>query len=97
MMDAEAVAAKPLSPTHSKSNLPLSVATVKNVMNGFAAIAGKQVGAENLHAVVTAGKAGDDIACDELALGGAAVAGLHDMRYQDLDLDDVAAPGAGER
>jgi len=41
-IEAEAVSAKPLSPIHSKSNLPLSVATVKNVMNGFAAIAGNR-------------------------------------------------------
>ncbi len=42
VMAAEAVSAKPLSPIHSKSNLPLSVATVKKVMNGFAAIAGNR-------------------------------------------------------
>src|ERR1019366_7918364 len=41
-IEAEAVSEKPLSPTHSKSNLPLSVATVKKVMNGFAAIAGNK-------------------------------------------------------
>ena len=41
-MAAEAVSLKPLSPIHSKSNLPLSVATVKNVMKGFAAIAGNR-------------------------------------------------------
>src|SRR6202795_2048025 len=41
-IEAEAVSLKPLSPIHSKSNLPLSVATVKKVMNGFAAIAGNR-------------------------------------------------------
>src|SRR6202035_2366703 len=41
-MAAEAVSVKPLSPVHSKSNLPLSVATVKNEMKGFAAIAGNR-------------------------------------------------------
>src|SRR5215467_8709586 len=34
------VAAKPLSPVHLNSNVPLSVATVEKVMNGLAAIAG---------------------------------------------------------
>src|ERR1700687_2377567 len=42
VMEAEAVSAKPLSPIHSKSNFPLSAATVKKVMNGFAAIAGNR-------------------------------------------------------
>ena len=39
---ADAAAEKPLSPIHSKSNLPLSVAIVENVMNGFAAVAGNR-------------------------------------------------------
>jgi hypothetical protein len=34
------LAAKPLSPLHSKATMPLSVATVKNEMKGLAAIAG---------------------------------------------------------
>src|SRR6202158_1095863 len=42
VIEAEAVSEKPLSPMHSKSNLPLSVATVKKVMKGFAAIAGNR-------------------------------------------------------
>src|ERR1700676_4678393 len=41
-MLAEAISANPLSPIHSKSNFPLSVATVKNETNGFAAIAGNR-------------------------------------------------------
>src|SRR5262249_37717470 len=39
---AEAVSEKPLSPSHSKSNFPLSVAIVKKVTNGLAAIAGNR-------------------------------------------------------
>ena len=35
----------------------------------------------------------DDVARDHLAVGGMAVAGLHDMRHQRLDLDDLAALG----
>ena len=42
MIEAEAVSEKPLSPIHSNSNLPLSVAVVKKVMNGLAAIAGNR-------------------------------------------------------
>src|ERR1700722_5280875 len=42
VIEAEAVSLKPLSPIHSNSNFPLSVATVKKVMNGFAAIAGNR-------------------------------------------------------
>jgi hypothetical protein len=41
-MEAEAVSLKPLSPIHSNSNLPLSVATVKKVTKGLAAIAGNR-------------------------------------------------------
>src|ERR1019366_6463990 len=41
-MAADAVSLKPLSPIHSKSNLPLSFAIVKNVTNGLAAIAGNR-------------------------------------------------------
>ena len=40
VMEADAISEKPLSPIHSNSNLPLSVAVVKKVMNGLAAIAG---------------------------------------------------------
>jgi hypothetical protein len=40
VMSARSLAAKPLSPVHSKAIEPLSVATVKNEMNGLAAIAG---------------------------------------------------------
>src|SRR4051794_24586268 len=50
----------------------------------------KQVGAEDLRAVVAASKTGDDIARDGLASGGVAIAGFHDMRHQRLDLDDIA-------
>src|SRR6185312_980912 len=42
LIEAEAVDAKPLSPIHSNSNLPLSFATVKKDRNGLAAIAGKK-------------------------------------------------------
>src|SRR5581483_5284307 len=42
VMAAEAVAEKPLSPIHSKSNFPLLLATVKNEMKGLAAVAGKK-------------------------------------------------------
>ena len=42
VIEAEAVSEKPLSPIHSNSNLPLSVAVVKKVMNGLAAIAGNR-------------------------------------------------------
>src|SRR5262249_9143863 len=41
-IEADAVSVKPLSPIHSNSNLPLSLATVKKEMNGLAAIAGKK-------------------------------------------------------
>ena len=40
VMAAFSLAAKPLSPRHSKAIVPLSVATVKNEMKGLAAIAG---------------------------------------------------------
>ena len=66
VMLAEAVSENPLSPIHSKSNFPLSVATVKNEMNGLAAVAGKQIGAENLLAVEAAGEARDDVARHQL-------------------------------
>src|SRR5437879_3454880 len=36
----DSVAVKPLSPVHSKLRVPLSLATVKKVRNGLAAIAG---------------------------------------------------------
>ena len=42
VMGADSAAEKPLSPVHSNSIVPLSVATVKNVMNGLAAIAGEK-------------------------------------------------------
>src|SRR6516225_10085204 len=51
----------------------------------------KQIGAENLLAIIAAGEARDDIARYNLARGGVAVASLHDVRHQRLDLDDVAA------
>src|SRR5438477_6588112 len=41
-MEAEAVSENPLSPIHSNSNLPLSVAVVKKVMKGLAATAGNR-------------------------------------------------------
>src|SRR5205085_6873539 len=41
-MDAEAVSEKPLSPIHSNSNLPLSVADVKKLRKGLADMAGKR-------------------------------------------------------
>ena len=37
---ADSVAVKPLSPVQWNAMVPLSVATVENTMNGFAAIAG---------------------------------------------------------
>ena len=40
VMAADSVALKPLSPVQWKARVPLSVATVENAMNGFAAIAG---------------------------------------------------------
>src|SRR5262249_17232801 len=40
LMLTDSVAEKPLSPVHSKLSVPLSVATVKKVRNGLAAIAG---------------------------------------------------------
>jgi len=40
---------------------------------------------------LAADKAGDDVARNDLAGGGMAVAGLHDVRHQRLDLDDLAA------
>src|SRR5262249_60286364 len=40
VMLTDSVAVKPLSPVHSKLSVPLSVATVKKVRNGLAAIAG---------------------------------------------------------
>jgi hypothetical protein len=39
-MLAVSVAEKPLSPVHVNVSVPLSVATVENAMNGFAAMAG---------------------------------------------------------
>src|SRR5260221_9741582 len=42
VIEAEAVSEKPLSPIHSNSNLPLSVAVVKKLMNGLAGIPGKR-------------------------------------------------------
>ena len=42
VIEADAVAAKPLSPIHSNSNFPLSLATVKKVMNGLAELAGNR-------------------------------------------------------
>jgi len=51
-----------LSSVQRNSSVPLSVATVKKVMNGFAAIALMQVGAEDLGAVVGAHEQIDDIA-----------------------------------
>src|SRR6185295_7660737 len=50
----------------------------------------EQVGAKNLLAIVAAGEAGDDVARDQLAGRRMAEAGLHDVRHQRLDLDDVA-------
>src|SRR5437762_6067686 len=41
-IEADAVSENPWSPTHSNSNLPLSVAVVKKVMKGLAAIAGNR-------------------------------------------------------
>src|SRR5258708_36125101 len=51
----------------------------------------KQIGAENLSPIVTAGEAGDDVAWNDPASRGAAITGLHDVRHQRLDLDDLAA------
>src|SRR4029450_13855533 len=42
VMEAEAVSEKPLSPTHSNSNLPLSVTDVKKLKKGLAAMAGNR-------------------------------------------------------
>ena len=42
VMEADAVSENPWSPIHSNSNFPLSVATVKKLMNGLAAIAGNR-------------------------------------------------------
>src|SRR5579872_1435203 len=53
----------------------------------------KQIGAENLLAIVAAGKARDDVARDHLPFRRVTIAGLHDVRHQGLDLDDVAALG----
>jgi ferredoxin--NADP+ reductase len=41
-IEADAFSAKPLSPIHSNSNLPLAVAVVKKLMNGLAEIAGNR-------------------------------------------------------
>ena len=41
-MEAAAVSEKPLSPTHSNSNLPLSVTDVKKLKKGLAAMAGNR-------------------------------------------------------
>ena len=64
-------------------------------MNGLAAIAGNSVGAEDLLAVVGAGEQIDDVARDRVAGVRMAVAGLHHVRDQCLDLDDLAALGLG--
>src|SRR5712692_7074744 len=50
-----------------------------------------QVGAKNLLAVIAAYEGADDVARDRGAGHGVAVAGLHRMRDQRLDLDHVAA------
>src|SRR5260370_13043900 len=42
VIEAEAVSEKPLSPIHSNSNFPLSVAVVKTGMKGLATVAGKR-------------------------------------------------------
>src|SRR5712675_2132506 len=42
VMGADSVAAKPSSPVHRNSIVPVAVATVKNVRNGLAAIAGEK-------------------------------------------------------
>ena len=42
MMEAEAVSENPRSPIHENSNVPLSVAVVKNAMKGLAEIAGNR-------------------------------------------------------
>src|SRR3981081_4299180 len=54
-----------------------------------------EVGAENFLAVVAAGELGDDVARDRLAHVVVAVAGLHDVRDQRLDLDGLPALGLG--
>src|SRR5581483_3861044 len=50
--------------------------------------------AEDLAPVVAAGEARDDVARNHLAGRGPAITGLHDVRGQRPDLNDVAAPGA---
>ena len=62
MIFAVSLCEKPLSPCQVKVSVPLSVATVENAMNGLARDRREQVGAEDLHAVVAAGEALDDVA-----------------------------------
>src|SRR6266446_9611282 len=54
-----------------------------------------QIGAEDLGAVVGGDEAPDDVARDRDPELGAAIAGLHHVRDQGLDLDDLAALGPG--
>src|SRR5258708_39173854 len=52
----------------------------------------KQIGAENLSPVVTAGEAGDDVAWDDTATRGAGVNGLPDVRHPRLYFYCLSAP-----
>src|SRR3981081_140264 len=62
---------------------------------GMGGDCGVEVGAEKLLAVVAAGELGDDVARDRLAHVVVAIAGLHDVRDQRLDLDGLPALGLG--
>src|SRR5262249_4152636 len=55
----------------------------------------KQLGAEDFLAVIFAHELGDDVAWYRLARVVGAKAGLHGVRNQRLDLDDLAALGLG--
>ena len=67
VIEADAVSENRWSPIHSNSNLPLSVAVVKKVMNGLAAIAGNRSARKISDAVEAAGEARDDVARNEFA------------------------------
>ena len=88
---ADLVKENPLSPVHWNAIVPLSVATVVKAMSGIRGDRRMEVGAEDLHAVVGAHEAGDDVARDRFAQLRAAKARLHRVLDQCPDLEDLAA------
>jgi hypothetical protein len=83
--------AKPLSPCHSNSSVPLSVASSVEGEVGIGGDGRMQFGAEHRLAVVAAGEAPQDVARQHAAVGAGAVAGLHHVRDGGAHLDHLAA------